>query len=96
MTAVFTAAPEFTVLTGATEIGRIDPSLLTEKVTGDRAAPARRPQLAGHLRRLATATLLRRAADGGGRARWMTAAWPARLRADPGDARGAARRGPAR
>ena len=32
MTAVFTGAPEFTVLHGRTELGRIDPSLLTEEV----------------------------------------------------------------
>ncbi|MEU4691915.1 DEAD/DEAH box helicase [Actinoplanes sp. NPDC023714] len=36
MTAVFTAAPEFTVMAGRTEIGRIDPSLLIEEVTGPR------------------------------------------------------------
>jgi ATP-dependent helicase Lhr and Lhr-like helicase len=36
MTAVFTAPPEFTVLHGRQEIGRTDPMLLTEQVTGPR------------------------------------------------------------
>ncbi|WP_190816998.1 DEAD/DEAH box helicase [Saccharopolyspora pogona] len=36
MMAVFTAAPEFTVLAGRQEIGRTDPSLLTEKIDGSR------------------------------------------------------------
>jgi ATP-dependent Lhr-like helicase len=36
LTAVFTAAPEFTVLSGRTEVGRADSMLLTERVTGPR------------------------------------------------------------
>jgi ATP-dependent helicase Lhr and Lhr-like helicase len=36
LTAVFTAPPQFTVLAGRQEIGRADPMLLTEKVTGPR------------------------------------------------------------
>ncbi|WP_405984909.1 DEAD/DEAH box helicase [Streptomyces sp. NBC_00872] len=36
LTAVFTAPPQFTVLQGRTEIGRTDPSLLTEHITGPR------------------------------------------------------------
>ncbi|WP_435533228.1 DEAD/DEAH box helicase [Streptomyces harbinensis] len=36
LTAVFTAPPQFTVLQGRTEIGRTDPALLTERVTGPR------------------------------------------------------------
>ena len=34
MTAVFTAPPQFTVLAGRSEIGRIDPALLTDEVEG--------------------------------------------------------------
>lgn len=36
MTAVFTAPPQFTVLSGRQEIGRADPMLLTEKANGPR------------------------------------------------------------
>ncbi|MEU2053384.1 DEAD/DEAH box helicase [Streptomyces bungoensis] len=36
LTASFTAPPEFTVLSGRTEIGRTDPDLLTEEVEGPR------------------------------------------------------------
>lgn len=36
MTAAFTAPPQFTVFAGRDEIGRTDPMLLTEKVTGPR------------------------------------------------------------
>lgn len=36
MTAVFTAPPQFTMLSGRQEIGRTDPALLTEKVDGPR------------------------------------------------------------
>ncbi|MGH8923022.1 MAG: helicase-related protein, partial [Actinomycetes bacterium] len=36
MTAVFTAPPQFTVLSGRQEIGRTDPALLTDKVDGPR------------------------------------------------------------
>ncbi|MEW1583952.1 hypothetical protein AB0283_00675 [Micromonospora vinacea] len=35
MTAVFVGAPEFTVLVGRDELGRVDPALLTEEVQGD-------------------------------------------------------------
>jgi ATP-dependent helicase Lhr and Lhr-like helicase len=72
MTAVFTGAPEFTVLLGRTELGRIDPSLLVEEVKGDR-----RLLLGGRSWRVTYIDWRRRrcfveAADGGGRARWMT------------------------
>ena len=40
--AVFTAPPEFTVLHGRNEIGRIDPVLLIDWVAGPAAAAARR------------------------------------------------------
>ncbi len=36
LTASFTAPPEFTVLSGRTEIGRTDPDLLTEEIDGPR------------------------------------------------------------
>jgi ATP-dependent helicase Lhr and Lhr-like helicase len=36
MTAVFTAPPQFTVLSGRQEVGRTDPILLTEKTDGPR------------------------------------------------------------
>jgi ATP-dependent helicase Lhr and Lhr-like helicase len=36
LTASFTAPPEFTVLSGRTEIGRTDPDLLTEEIEGPR------------------------------------------------------------
>jgi ATP-dependent Lhr-like helicase len=36
MTAVFTSPPEFTVLAGRGELGRIDPAVLTDEVLGDR------------------------------------------------------------
>lgn len=36
LTATFTAPPEFTVLSGRTEIGRTDPDLLTEEIVGPR------------------------------------------------------------
>jgi ATP-dependent helicase Lhr and Lhr-like helicase len=36
MTAAFTAPPQFTVLAGRDEIGRTDPMLLTEKISGPR------------------------------------------------------------
>ena len=60
MTAVFTAPPQFTVLDGARRSGRIDPRCSPTRSMGP-AAPARRAELAGHLHRLATAALLRRA-----------------------------------
>jgi len=75
MTAVFTGPPEFTVLLGRTELGRIDPSLLTEEVHGDR-----RLLLGGRSWRVTYIDWRRRRcfvepADGGGRARWMTGGW---------------------
>lgn len=36
LTASFTAPPQFTVLSGRTEIGRMDPSVLTEERPGPR------------------------------------------------------------
>jgi ATP-dependent Lhr-like helicase len=70
MTAVFTAPPEFTVLAGRTELGRIDPALLTEEVAGPR-----RLLLAGQSWQVTYIDWTRRRcfvepADGGGKARW--------------------------
>jgi ATP-dependent Lhr-like helicase len=75
MTAVFTGPPEFTVLAGRTELGRIDPSLLTEEVKGER-----RLLLGGRSWHVTYIDWRRRRcfvepADGGGRARWMTMGW---------------------
>jgi ATP-dependent Lhr-like helicase len=75
MTAVFTGPPEFTVLLGRDELGRIDPSLLTEEVHGDR-----RLLLAGRSWRVTYVDWRRRRcfvepADGGGKARWTTGGW---------------------
>ncbi|MFY1669231.1 DEAD/DEAH box helicase [Plantactinospora sp. WMMB334] len=72
MTAVFTGPPEFTVLTGVHEVGRIDPSLLTDDVPGER-----RLLLAGRSWRVTYVDWRRRRcfvepADGGGRARWLS------------------------
>ncbi|MET9995722.1 DEAD/DEAH box helicase [Streptomyces microflavus] len=70
LTAVFTAAPEFTVLTGRTEIGTTDPVLLTERVAGPR-----RLLLAGRSWQVTYIDWSRRRCfvepvDGGGKARW--------------------------
>ncbi|MFD9615996.1 DEAD/DEAH box helicase [Streptomyces virginiae] len=70
LTAVFTSAPEFTVLAGRTEIGTTDPSLLTEEVAGPR-----RLLLAGRSWQVTYIDWSRRRCfvepvDGGGRARW--------------------------
>jgi len=70
MTAVFTGPPEFTVLTGRTELGQIDPSLLTEKVGGER-----RLLLGGRSWHVTYIDWRRRRcfvepAEGGGKARW--------------------------
>ncbi|MEU8678129.1 DEAD/DEAH box helicase [Streptomyces sp. NPDC048560] len=70
LTAVFTAAPEFAVLSGRTEIGRTDPMLLTERVEGPRLL-----LLAGRSWRVNWIDWARRRcfvepADGGGKARW--------------------------
>lgn len=76
MMAVFTGPPEFTVLLGRTELGQIDPSLLTEEVpNGDR-----RLLLAGRSWRVTYIDWRRRRcfvepADGGGRARWFAGGW---------------------
>ncbi len=71
LTGVFTAAPEFTVLTGRTEIGRIDPVLLIE------GAPGPRPLLlAGRSWRVTHVDWARRRCfveptAGDGKARWI-------------------------
>ncbi|MFD5186886.1 DEAD/DEAH box helicase [Streptomyces sp. NPDC058357] len=70
LTAVFTAAPEFTVLSGRNEIGTTDPALLTEKVAGPR-----RLLLAGRSWQVTYIDWSRRRCfvepvDGGGKARW--------------------------
>lgn len=75
MTAVFTGPPEFTVFTGRNELGRIDPSLLTEEAKGER-----RLLLGGRSWRVTYIDWRRRRcfvepAEGGGRARWMTLGW---------------------
>ncbi|MCK9895420.1 DEAD/DEAH box helicase [Frankia sp. AgB32] len=72
LTAVFTAAPEFTVLCGRDEIGRTDPVLLTDEVEGPRML-----LLAGRSWRVTHIDWKRRRcfvepADRGGRARWLT------------------------
>jgi ATP-dependent helicase Lhr and Lhr-like helicase len=71
MTAVFTGAPEFTVLVGREEVGRVDPNVLTEDTPGDRLL-----LLAGRSWRVTHVDWKRRrcyveAAEGGGRARWV-------------------------
>ena len=70
LTAVFTAAPEFTVLSGRTEIGTTDPVLLTNEVVGPR-----RLLLAGRSWQVTYIDWSRRRCfvepvEGGGRARW--------------------------
>ncbi|MEO3924845.1 DEAD/DEAH box helicase [Micromonosporaceae bacterium B7E4] len=75
LTAVFTGSPEFTVLHGRAELGRVDPSLLTEQVRGDR-----RLLLSGRSWRVTYIDWRRRRcfvepADGGGRARWPNRGW---------------------
>ena len=70
LTAVFTAAPQFTVLNGRAELGRVDPSLLTDNVEGPRLL-----LLGGHSWRVTWVDWKRRRCfaepvDGGGRARW--------------------------
>jgi ATP-dependent helicase Lhr and Lhr-like helicase len=72
MMAVFTAPPEFTVLSGRTEIGRTDPALLTEEVRGPRLL-----LLAGRSWRVTYVDWTRRRcfvepAQSGGKARWNT------------------------
>jgi ATP-dependent Lhr-like helicase len=72
MTAVFTAPPQFTVLSGRQEIGRTDPMLLTEKTDGLRLL-----LLGGRSWKVTWTDWKRRRcyvepADGGGKARWFT------------------------
>jgi ATP-dependent Lhr-like helicase len=71
--AVFTAPPEFTVLHGRDEIGRVDPSLLADRVEGPRLL-----LLGGRSWRVSWTDWKRRRcfvepAEGGGRARWLSA-----------------------
>ncbi|MCX5386192.1 DEAD/DEAH box helicase [Streptomyces sp. NBC_00083] len=70
LTAVFTAAPEFTVLAGRSEIGTTNPTLLTEEVAGPR-----RLLLAGRSWQVTYIDWSRRRCfvepvEGGGKARW--------------------------
>ncbi len=70
--AVFTAPPEFTVLHGRNEIGRVDPALLADQVPGPRLL-----LLAGRSWRVTWTDWKRRRcfvepAEGGGRARWLS------------------------
>ncbi|MFJ4889853.1 DEAD/DEAH box helicase [Streptomyces sp. NPDC088788] len=70
LTAVFAAAPEFTVLSGRTEIGTTDPALLTNEVVGPR-----RLLLAGRSWQVTYIDWSRRRCfvepvEDGGRARW--------------------------
>lgn len=79
MTAVFTAPPQFTVLSGRTEIGCTDPALLTSKVHGPRLL-----LLAGRSWRVTHIDWTRRRcfvepADSGGKALWMTGGAPSGL-----------------
>jgi ATP-dependent Lhr-like helicase len=72
MMAVFTAPPQFTVFAGRQEIGRTDPSLLTDKIEGPRLL-----LLAGRSWRVTWIDWKRKrcfveTADSGGRARWHT------------------------
>ncbi|MFF4399083.1 DEAD/DEAH box helicase [Streptomyces sp. NPDC001480] len=71
LTASFTAPPQFTVLSGRTEIGRTDPSVLTEERSGPR-----RLLLGGRSWQVTYIDWLRKRvfvepADGGGIAKWM-------------------------
>jgi ATP-dependent Lhr-like helicase len=70
--AVFTSPPEFTVLHGRDEIGRVDPSLLADRVEGPRLL-----LLGGRSWRVTWTDWKRRRcfvelAEGGGRARWLS------------------------
>jgi ATP-dependent helicase Lhr and Lhr-like helicase len=73
LTAVFTAAPEFTVLHGRHEVGKADPSLLTASVDGPRLI-----LLGGHTWRVTWVDWKRRRClvepheGGGGQARWVS------------------------
>jgi ATP-dependent Lhr-like helicase len=75
LTSVFTSAPQFTVLTGRTELGQIDPSLLTKDSPGPRVL-----LLAGRSWQVTHIDWKRRRcfvepATGGGKARWLGAGW---------------------
>jgi len=70
--ATFTAPPEFTVLHGRADIGRVDPTLLADRVEGPRLL-----LLGGRSWRVTWTDWKRRRcfvepADGGGRARWLS------------------------
>jgi len=72
MTAVFTTAPEFTVLLGRTELGRVDPAVLVEEVQGPR-----RLLLGGRSWHVTYIDWTRRRcfvepSEGGGRAHWTS------------------------
>ncbi|MCF0087263.1 MULTISPECIES: DEAD/DEAH box helicase [Streptomyces] len=72
LTASFTAPPQFTVLSGRTEIGRTDPSVLTEERPGPRCL-----LLGGRSWQVTYIDWLRKRvfvepADGGGIAKWMS------------------------
>ncbi|GGL15899.1 DEAD/DEAH box helicase [Planomonospora parontospora] len=73
MTSVFTAVPEFTVLSGRKEVGRTDPALLTEEIEGPRLL-----LLGGRTWQVTYIDWRRRRcfvepADGRGKARWNSA-----------------------
>ncbi|SCG34929.1 DEAD/DEAH box helicase [Micromonospora humi] len=77
MLAVFTAPPQFTVMSGRSEIGRTDPALLTAKVQGPRLL-----LLAGRSWRVTHIDWKRQRcfvepAESGGKALWMTGGTPA-------------------
>ena len=72
MTAVFTAPPQFTVISGRQEIGRTDPVLLTERIAGPRLL-----LLGGRSWKVTWIDWKRQRcyvepAAGGGKARWLT------------------------
>jgi ATP-dependent Lhr-like helicase len=72
LTASFTAPPQFTVLSGRTELGRTDPSVLTEERPGPR-----RLLLGGRSWQVTFVDWVRKRvfvepADGGGVAKWMS------------------------
>ncbi|MFD3626160.1 hypothetical protein [Streptomyces sp. NPDC058698] len=70
LTASFTAPPEFTVLSGRTEIGRTDPDLLTEETDGPRKLLlAGRSWLVTYIDRRRRRCFVE-PVDEGGRAKW--------------------------
>ncbi|MBX6721612.1 MAG: DEAD/DEAH box helicase [Dactylosporangium sp.] len=75
MTSVFTSAPQFDVLAGRTELGRVDPALLTEESPGPRVL-----LLGGRSWRVTYIDWMRRRcfvepASGGGKAGWLGSGW---------------------